>query len=727
MTTRKDIVKIGGMHCAMCAKRVEEALSKLAGVSSASVNPSTGTALIEYDPARVTATNIKESIEQAGYHYLGGIEEKKTTPATDRAEKRRNLLTLIRIAVAFNIAIPLMVVMPYFHDLPRFALLSLAAGLTPLFLFIAAPILMSAAGALFRAQLTMEVMYALGMLTSFGSSLLAATGLLPADFLFLETAFMLAAFLLLGKFLESRARRRTGDAITRLLDLTPQKATVVRDGKELEIDATDIVPGDIVLVRAGDRFPADGVVTDGESSVDEAMLTGEPHPAAKRPGDAVTGGTVNIEATLRFRALRTGKETTLSRIVRTVEEAQASKPPAQRLADTLTAWFIPLVLLIALSASCIWYLAVGVPGVEALTVFIAVVVIACPCALGLATPTAVTVGIGRGAEMGILFRNGEAVERAATIDTLVVDKTGTLTEGKPRVVRIEAVSGTETDILTIAAALETHAAHPAALAILQTARDRGITFPRAEEATIHPGRGVSGLVAGKRSAVGSARLFTELGITGELPPTTAGDAAVLVAAEGKLIGALVLADQLRPTTAAAVTELARLGVTTIICSGDSLAATRRIADEAGIVEFHAGLLPDEKGAVVRSLKVLKKKVAFAGDGINDAPALAAADSGIAMGGGTDIAIESGEVVLMRGDPADIARTLRLSRAIMARIRGNLFWAVAYNALLIPVAAGALRPFFGITFRPELAGIAMALSSITVVLLSLRLKRFERNG
>ncbi|HOB18691.1 MAG TPA: heavy metal translocating P-type ATPase [Candidatus Methanoculleus thermohydrogenotrophicum] len=727
-------VRVGGMVCASCARVVETTLADLDGVYEARVNLATETARVVYNPALVTISEIRAAIEDAGYQYLGLLEEiAGDAEARMREEDLRDKLR--RFTVGFAVSIPLFLLMlfrvPEMVALPVSINLIMLVITAPVFLYVSAPIFRAAAAALRNKALTMDVMYAMGIGVAYGASILGTFEIiLTPAFNFYDTAVMLAAFLTLGRYLEARAKGKTSDAIRKLIDLRPKTATVLREGREVEVPLEDVVVGDILLIRPGEKVPVDGTVVGGESSVDESMITGEPIPVDKREGDEVVGGTLNMNGVLRVRAERIGKDTVLSQIIRLVREAQGSKPPVERIADVAVSYFIPVVLVIATAAFLIWYVVLGASLLFSLTVLISVLVVACPCALGLATPTAVTVGIGRAAELGVLIRNGEALEVSESLTTVVFDKTGTLTRGKPDVTDIIVLGMPEDRVLAVAAAVEKNSQHPLAAAVVRRAESAGVAIPASERFLTFGGRGVSAVVEGDAVLVGN-QLFLEEG--GVAIPEEAkgrivalqdeGKTAVLVAAGGILRGIIAIADTLKPTTKAAVADLKRTGLSVVMITGDDERTANAIAREVGIEDVHAGVLPQEKAREVRVLQEQGEVVAFVGDGINDAPALAQADVGIAIGSGTDVAIESGDIVLIHDDLTDVVAAIELSRKVMSRIKLNLFWAFAYNAALIPLAAGVLYPFSGITFRPELAALAMALSSVTVVSLSLLLKTY----
>ncbi|HOV51650.1 MAG TPA: copper-translocating P-type ATPase, partial [Methanothrix sp.] len=544
------------------------------------------------------------------------------------------------------------------------------------------------------------------------------------------TAIMLASFLTLGRFLEAKAKGSTSEAIRKLVGLQPRKATVLRDGSEIEVAVEEVVVGDQIQVKPGEKIPVDGLVLDGQSYVDESMITGEPVPALKVVGQKVVGGTINKNGVLRFRATKVGRETTLAQIISLVQEAQGSRPPIQRIADRAVSYFIPAILSIAALAFVYWYFIAHETLLFSLTALISVLVVACPCALGLATPTAVTVGVGRGAEIGILIKSGEALEASEKLNSVAFDKTGTLTVGRPDVTDLTSFGIDEIDLLRLAANAEKGSEHPLAEAVVRKAQAQGISLIGATDFETLPGKGVLAKVDAKSVVVGNRLLFLERGI--EMPDELLakasdlekqGKTAILIALDGKGCGVLGIADKLKDSARRAVAELKKMGLGVVMITGDNLRSASAVANQLGIEQVLSEVLPEEKSKEIKRLQQGGRKVAFVGDGINDAPALAQADVGIAIGSGTDVAIETGEIVLMKDDLLDAVAAIQLSRKVISRIKLNIFWAFAYNALLVPVAAGALFPFYGITFRPEFAGLAMALSSVTVVSLSLLLKRY----
>jgi Cu+-exporting ATPase len=593
-------------------------------------------------------------------------------------------------------------------------------------------------------HLNMFTLIALGTGAAFGYSVAATLfpGLFPESFrdhhtgalaVYFEPAAVIVVLVLLGQVLELRARSQTSGALKALLGLAPRTARIVRpDGGEEDIDIANVQPGDRLRIRPGEKVPVDGAVVSGTSAVDESMVTGEPVPVAKEAGSTVTGGTVNGTGSLIMQAERVGADTLLSQIVRLVGEAQRSRAPIQRLADTVAGWFVPIVIAIAVITAFVWGLYGPEPSLaHALVNAVAVLIIACPCALGLATPMSIMVGTGRGAQAGVLVRNAEALEVLEKVQTLVVDKTGTLTEGKPKLVSVRVLSGfTETDLLRLAGSVEQASEHPLAAAIVSGAKERGVKLAAAERFESTTGKGVSAVVDGRTVAIGNAKFMESLGLdAGALAREAealraAGQTAMFVAIDGKPAGVLGVADPIKETTAEAIRELHKEGLRVVMLTGDNRTTAEAVARKLGIDDVEADVLPEQKADAVKKLQASGQRVAMAGDGVNDAPALAQADVGIAMGTGTDVAIESAGVTLVRGDLRGIVRARKLSRATMKNIRQNLFFAFAYNVLGVPIAAGVLYPFFGILLSPMLASAAMTFSSVSVITNALRLRRLS---
>jgi len=727
---RQASIKIGGMMCATCVETIEAALRELPGMAAASVNLGTEKAYVTYNESITTLGDMKKAIEDAGYQYLGLSEE--VSEEAEKIIREKDLRDkFFRFSIGFAVSLPLMLAMWVTLPIPMHTLAYIMLLISaPFFVYVSYPIFRAAWIALSHKTLNMDVMYAMGIGVSFVASVMGTFSIiLTHEFMFYDTAIMLASFLMLGRYLEARAKGRTSDAIKKLIRLSPKTATVIREGKEAEILVEDVAVGDIVIVKPGGKVPIDGDVVAGESYVDEAMITGEPVPPLKTTGSRVVGGTISQNGVLSVRATKVGKQTVLAQIIRLVEDAQGSKPPVQRIADVAVTYFIPVVLAIAAISFVAWYFVFHSPLLFALTALISVLVVACPCALGLATPTAVTVGVGRGAELGILIRNGEALEIAEKVTTVVFDKTGTLTRGKPEVTDLMPAGISEETLLSFAAAVEKNSQHPLAQAVVRAAGIRGVKIEGAERFDTYGGKGVSATVLGETVLVGNRSLMQEYNVA--IPADVEsritaleqdGKTAVLVAAGVQMAGVIAIADTLKETTKPAIEKLRAMGISVVMVTGDNKRTAGAIARQIGITEVIAEVLPGDKAAEVKALQEKGGTVAFVGDGINDAPALAQADVGIAIGSGTDVAIESGDIVLIKDDLLDAVAAIQLSKKVMGRIRGNIFWAFAYNTALIPVAAGVLYPSFGLTFSPELAAAAMAASSVTVVMLSLLLKR-----
>ncbi|MDD1728955.1 MAG: heavy metal translocating P-type ATPase, partial [Methanospirillum sp.] len=728
VTNEQVTIKVGGMTCVMCAQNVENALKKREGVIEATVNLSNEQAYVTYNPSQVSLNQLRDAIIAAGYQYRG--TDKEGTLNAGEAEIQADLKDkLKRVIFGFAIAAILMGMMAAPADLmhPLMYLQFLIA--TPVFLWLGMPIFQAAAGSLRNRTLNMDVMYAMGTTVAYLASVLGTFGIvLDQSYLFYETAIMLTSFLTLGRYLEARAKGRTSSAIRSLVRLQADTAAVLRGETEIRVPIEDVLVGDLIMIRPGDRIPVDGMVRSGSSFIDESMVTGEPIPVEKLQGEEVIAGTLASSGSLTFEATRVGADTMLARIIRLVEDAQGTKPPVQRIADMAVAWFIPVILVIAIGAFCYWFFVAGSGLRFALQTLIAVMVVACPCALGLATPTAITVGVGRGAELGILIRNGESLEVSDRLTTILFDKTGTLTRGKPAVTDVDLIAGSRPLLLSYLASLEYLSSHPLGEAIVNYAGSEGITPAAVQEFVYTPGKGLSGIIAGGMINAGSHQFIREQGV--QIGPDeenlieqrqTEGKTTVLIAREDQLIGLVSIADTVKPSSAIAIGELKLMHISAGMVSGDNPRTAGAVARMVGIDRVIAGVLPDEKEHEVSRLQQQKEIVAFVGDGINDAPALARADTGIAIGSGTDVAIESGDIILVRDDITDAVAAIQLARKVMGRIRLNLFWAFAYNIVLIPLAAGLFYP--GIIFRPEYGALAMALSSVTVISLSLMLRRY----
>ncbi len=744
-------LRIEGMTCASCVNRIERYLNRTAGVQSASVNLATETARITYLPEVTGRAELVGAIEAAGYEVRDGATTGGVAVAADaaaevdaeearRAHEERELA--IQAWVSIAVAAGIMFLM-FWPGLPW----SMDA-VNKFVLWPATAIQFWAGARFYRAALraaahrtaTMDTLVAVGtsaawlystFVTMYPETILGAG--LPLDTYF-DSATVIVGLVLLGRWLEARAKSRTVGAVKTLVGLQAKSARVVRNGQDVDVPVAEVLPGDVIRVRPGEKVPVDGVVVDGSSAVDESMLTGESMPVAKGPGDDVIGASLNTTGSFTFRATRVGSDTALARIIEMVQIAQGSKAPIQRLADLISAYFVPAVLATAAFTFAAW-LALGPeprPTV-ALSALISVLVIACPCAMGLATPTAIMVGTGRGAEAGILFRGGEALERAHRIDTVVFDKTGTLTAGSPTVAAIVPAAGFDRDgVLEIAASVESRSEHPLAAAIVDAARDAGRGSLDVDGFEALAGHGVRAVVDGREVLVGSAGLMASRGIDVAPLAGAADDAAaaaqtaVFVGVDGGLAGMVAVADPVKPTAADAVRTLSAAGIETWMVTGDRRATAEAVAARVGIpaTRVLAEVLPAGKAEAVAGLQARGRRVAVVGDGINDAPALAGADLGVAIGTGADVAIEASDVTLVGGDPRAVASALALSRRTIGVIRQNLGWAFGYNVVLVPVATGLLYPFVGLTLNPALAAGAMALSSVSVVTNSLRLRRFD---
>ncbi len=735
---------VGGMTCASCVARVEKAIKALPGVLGATVNLSTESATVEYLPDSLSRERIVKAVRDAGYEAETG----EAAPDDGRARQERELALLRRdLLLAGALTLPLVLismspmVLPGAETLMHRLLPKLAWRW--LELVLATPVLLWA-GRRFLIHGWSELRhFAPGMnsLVMIGSSaaylysllVLVLPGLFPEGTanLYFEAAAVIVTLILLGRYLESLAKGRTSEAIRQLMRLQPKEARVFRQDREVTIPVDEVVPGDVILVRPGERIPVDGVVTDGRSYVDESMISGEPVPVSKQSDDEVVGGTVNQTGAFRYRATRVGADTVLAQIIRMVEEAQAGKPPIQRLADRIAAVFVPIVMALALVTFVAW-LAVGPdPALSfAFVAAVSVLLIACPCAMGLATPTAIMVATGRGAAMGTLFRRGPALEALASVDTLVLDKTGTITQGKPALTELQAYGMTQDRALALVAAVERYSEHPVAGAIVQAARDRGLDIPEAQDAQAVPGHGIQARVEGETVGVGSARFMDRLGVDASAVAerleqlAAEGATPVLATAGGRVVALLAVADPLKESSEAALAAMRRLDLTTVMLTGDNRRTAETVARAVGIDRVVAEVLPDAKAAEIKRLQDAGARVAFVGDGINDAPALAQADVGIAIGTGTDIAVEAGEVILMSGELTAAVNAVALARQTMKTIRLNFFWAYAYNVALIPLAAGLFYPLTGWLLNPMLAAAAMSVSSLFVVTNSLRLRRFR---
>ena len=741
---------IQGMTCAGCVNSVEKALGNVDGVDLAEVNFALNRAAVHYNPEIANPSVLESAVEEAGFEAQ---RLKDTEDAPEPSEQSEQEYLKFRskmwLALGFSVPLVLLAMGPMLgFSLPnwfapeteplRYGLIQLL--LTLPVLWAGRDFYTKGISTLLHRTPNMDTLVAMGTAAAVGFSLWNLFGTqLNAEGFYFETAGVIIALILMGKSLEAKSRSRASAAISSLLKLRPKEAVLVHEGKESSISIDLVHPGDVLRVRPGSIVPADGIVVEGSSFVDESMLTGEPLPVEKTVGDhgssgsEVTGGTLNTNGVLTIRVQRVGGETTLSRIIRLVENAQLAKAPVARLADQVAGVFVPVVLVIAAFTGVGWWLS-GASANEILGYTVAVLVIACPCALGLATPIAIMVGTGTGAQHGILFRNAPALEAAHRLDTLILDKTGTLTEGRPKVTQIITVDTknqkqAQTELLKLASAVEQGSEHPLGRAVVAEAEKQNLELPQISEFEAQTGFGVKAVCNGNLIFVGNPALMRRENIFTEVPETLeklipSGSTPVFVAVDGKLTGSILLADAARPESAEAVQNLRELGLEVVMLTGDQKTSAEAVAEKTGITKIHAGVLPEEKSKIVKQYQARGGHVGMIGDGINDAPALAQSDVGIAMGSGTDVVLETADMVLMKNDLRHVADALRLSRATLRNIRQNLFWAFGYNVVGIPIAAGLLVPFGGPALHPMLAAGAMALSSVSVITNSLRLRGFS---
>ncbi|ARC85436.1 copper-translocating P-type ATPase [Clostridium argentinense CDC 2741] len=738
------ILKIEGMTCASCAKAVERATRKLNGVTEANVNYATEKLSISYEPSKIKVSDIKKAIEKAGYKAI----EEETTVDTDKERKEKEIKLLWRKFIISTIfAVPLLYVsMGHMVGLPLPDFINpninpIAFALTQLLLTL--PVIIAGNRfytvgfkALFKRSPNMDSLIAIGTSAAVLYGVFATVKIFGgyheyAHDLYFESAAVIITLITLGKYLEAVSKGKTSEAIKKLMGLAPKTAIVIRSGKEVEITIEEVEVGDVIVVKPGEKMPVDGEVVEGTTSVDESMLTGESIPVEKNVGDKIIGASINKNGTIKYKATKVGKDTALAQIIKLVEDAQGSKAPIAKLADVISGYFVPIVITLAVISGLAWYFIGGESEIFSLTIFISVLVIACPCALGLATPTAIMVGTGKGAEHGVLIKSGAALETAHKIKTIVFDKTGTITEGKPKVTDVVVTNGIkENDLLQLAASAEKGSEHPLGEAIVKGAEEKGLEFKKLDFFKAIPGHGIEVKIDGKDILLGNRKLMVESKISLENLEATSnklageGKTPMYIAINNKMAGIIAVADTVKENSKKAIEKLHQMGIEVAMITGDNKRTAEAIAKQVGIDRILAEVLPQDKANEVKKLQTEGKKVAMVGDGINDAPALAQADIGIAIGSGTDVAMESADIVLMRSDLMDVPTAIQLSKNTIKNIKENLFWAFGYNTLGIPIAMGVLHIFGGPLLNPMIAGAAMSLSSVSVLMNALRLKRFK---
>lgn len=737
---------IEGMTCASCAQTVEKATGTLNGVISSSVNLATEKMTVDYDPAILTVSDITQAVADSGYAAHEDIDSMNTVEDSKMKKGKYIHSMWKRFVASAIVTVPLLYIsMGHMAGLPLpsaidpmmnpdiFALLQLI--LTLPVMFFGRQFFTVGFKTLFKGHPNMDSLVALGTGAAFIYSVGATIAIWfgYGDFsevLYYESAAVILTLITLGKYLEVRSKGKTSEAIEKLMGLAPKTALVVRDGKEIKLSIGEVAVGDTVIVKPGEKIPVDGKVLEGMTSVDEAMLTGESIPVEKNPGDNVIGASINKNGTIQYKATKVGKDTALSQIIKLVEEAQGSKAPIAKMADIISGYFVPIVIVIALISSLAWYFG-GEDGLFSLTIAISVLVIACPCALGLATPTAIMVGTGKGAENGVLIKGGVALETTHKIQTIVFDKTGTITEGKPKVTDIITENGiSDTELLQLTASAEKGSEHPLGEAIVKGAEEKDLKLSKSENFNAIPGQGIEVEIDGKKLLAGNKKLMDTRNISlktlAEIADTLArnGKTPMYVAINDQIAGIIAVADTVKENSVAAIEKLHKMGIEVAMITGDNKGTAEAIARQVGIDRVLSEVLPEDKANEVKKLQSGGKKVAMVGDGINDAPALAQAEIGIAIGSGTDVAIESADIVLMRSDLMDVSTAVELSKATIRNIKENLFWAFAYNIIGIPFAMGIFYFFGGPLLNPIIAGAAMSLSSVSVLLNALRLKRFK---
>ena len=738
----KIVLNIEGMHCAACSAAVEKSVGKLKGIESVSVNLTAGNALIYFDEALIGTDEMIEAVNNAG--FKGSLPENKERAQIKQKAEKDTLNAKRRLVFSVLFALPLFYVsMGHMFGAPLPELIDpafnpSAYALTQLVFCV--PVLISgfeifknAIKAAFHKNVNMDTLVSMGSAVSFAYSIYSLIKIINGDSsyihqLYFESAGLILTFILIGRYLESFSKKKTNSAVEKLLDLSPDTATVIVNGKEKEISSSTLKVGDIVAVKSGMTIPVDGKIISGHCIADESMLTGESMPVEKNVGNDVFGGTLNNNGYIQFEVTADISSSVPAKIAEYVSLAQTTKAPIANLANRIASVFVPAVIVIAAAAALIWLLAGESPSF-AIKIFVCVLVIACPCSLGLATPTALTVSMGSSASKGLLIKNGEALERLSQIDTVIFDKTGTITSGKPVVSDFRCFNGfSENEALTLIASAEIKSGHPLALAVLQYCEENNVAIKECSEFNSLTGMGLECVVDGKKIICGNAKLLSKNGVDMYMASefsekvSSIGETAVFMAVNGVLAAAAAVSDSIKEGTSEILNSIKSLGIKTVMLTGDNQKTAKAVAEKAGIEEVYAELMPDDKLNVVNKLRNEGKKVVMVGDGINDAPSLAAADVGIAIGSGTDIAIESADIVLMGGDLSGVLSALKISRRTMKIIRQNLFWAFAYNCICIPVAAGLLYPFGGPLLNPMIGAAAMSLSSVTVVSNSLRLRK-----
>ncbi|VVB75238.1 putative copper-exporting P-type ATPase A [uncultured archaeon] len=727
---KKTTLQVSGMHCASCALIIDKSLKKVEGVGESNVNFSTSKATISFDESKIKESDLINAVKNAGYGAAlinAGDTEKQAKMQAEELKKIKNsfLLSLVFAFPAFVIG---MVLMPLGIEVP-YSMYVLFLLSTPVQFIIGKQFYLGMWAALKNKTASMDTLIAVGTSAAYGMSVYNML-FNPMAGQYFETSAILITLVVLGKWLEAMAKNKTSEAIKKLMNIVPKTAIVIRKGKEIELSVEAIVLGDVILVKPGERVPVDGIIVEGTSSIDESMITGESIPVEKKKGDEVIGGTINKHGAFKFKATKVGENTTLAHIIKLIDEAQGRKAPIQRYADKISAYFVPAVILIAIFTFIIWFFIASEPLEFSLLVSIAVLVIACPCALGLATPTAIMVGTGLGAKYGVLIKGGDALETAHKLKYVIFDKTGTITKGVPEVTDIIALGKlSEKKVLELSASLEKSSEHPLADAIVAKAKEKKIALHTAKNFKAIPGHGITASIGGKKYLLGNLKILDKFNISSRgLKEKMAelelqGKTVMILADAKKVIGLVAAADAIKETSKGAVHELQKLGIGVYMITGDNERTAKAIALQAGITNVFAEVLPQDKANYVKKLQQNGKyKVAMVGDGINDSPALAQADIGIAMGAGTDVAMETGNVVLMQNNLMDVSRAIKLSRKTIGKIKQNMFWALFYNVIGIPIAAGVLYLPYGILLSPIIAGGAMALSSVSVVSNSLLLKR-----